>query len=63
LAFCLLFLGGKLALNATLGEALLTMRETQENTGKAAVFAGEKELRLAGFGPATYGLGNRCSIP
>jgi hypothetical protein len=42
-------------------------RELEERSvlakGQTGRCSEHNELRLAGFEPATYGLGNRCSIP
>ena len=53
-------------------QAHATGRKTMQPPSENPVFAGEcnavhnctnVQVRLAGFEPATYGLGNRCSIP
>jgi integrase len=40
-----------------------TMQNTRENTTEPEETTASDVVRLAGFEPATYGLGNRCSIP
>jgi len=51
------------AANASAGDASPECDNTRENQTKPLVFPSENPIRLAGFEPATYGLGNRCSIP
>ncbi len=64
LASCLALSSEKLAVNAdsTASESVLCGDEkTPENTAFSRVFAGEREVRLSGLEPETYGLKVRCS--
>ena len=70
LAFCLAFSDAETCLSvprgaaqAIVADSASTAETVRENAVVPAIPRDSKAMRLAGFEPATCGLGNRCSIP